>query len=71
MGASVRIYNGKQLVSTLMFPDVSAGLVFGRYGREDNSLLSVQRSGGLYVRMLPRSAKLEVSGAPRHPLHTV
>ncbi|KXZ45593.1 BBS1 protein [Gonium pectorale] len=56
----VRVYNEKLLVSvhTVNFP-VTA-LWFGRYGREDNTLLTITKTGMLDIKMLPRTANLEI-----------
>ncbi|NWX03692.1 BBS1 protein, partial [Caloenas nicobarica] len=38
--------------------DVVTGLCFGRYGREDNTLIMTTRGGALSIRMLRRRAGL-------------
>ncbi|KAJ1456008.1 ciliary BBSome complex subunit 1-domain-containing protein [Pelagophyceae sp. CCMP2097] len=64
----VRFYREKDLVDVLRINDVVAALCCGSYGREDNTLIVVTRSGALLVKMLPRSAdfdKIEASsGGP-------
>ncbi|XP_033927786.1 BBSome complex member BBS1 [Melopsittacus undulatus] len=57
----VRLYQGRSLVAVLQTPDVVTGLCFGRYGREDGSLLMATRGGALSIRVLRRRAQL---GAP-------
>jgi Bardet-Biedl syndrome 1 protein len=57
----VRVYNGKFLVHTLVTGDPVASVRFGGYGREDNTLVVVHRSGALTVKMLTRTATLEAS----------
>lgn len=47
----VRFYREKVLVDCLKCEDVVTCAQFGRYGREDNSLLMVTRSGGLVCKV--------------------
>lgn len=42
----VRMYNGKALVHTHTLPSVATALWFGRYGREENTLVTVRRGPG-------------------------
>ncbi|GIL48849.1 hypothetical protein Vafri_5272 [Volvox africanus] len=63
----VRIYNEKLLVSIHTVPNPVTALWFGRYGREDNTLITITKSGMLDIKMLPRTANLEagaVGGGP-------
>ncbi|KAG2484587.1 hypothetical protein HYH03_016628 [Edaphochlamys debaryana] len=63
----VRVYNDKLLVSIHSVPNPITALWFGRYGREDNTLISLTKSGMLDIKMLPRTANLEagsVGGGP-------
>jgi Bardet-Biedl syndrome 1 protein len=57
----IRVYNGKVLVNVINNTDVITGARFGRYGREDNTLVLVSKSGSLQIKMLPRTANLEPS----------
>ncbi|XP_062481785.1 Bardet-Biedl syndrome 1 protein, partial [Pezoporus occidentalis] len=41
----LRLYRGRSLVAVLQSPDVVTGLCFGRYGREDGTLLMATRGG--------------------------
>eukprot|EP00276_Gloeochaete_wittrockiana_P008473 CAMPEP_0184664068 /NCGR_PEP_ID=MMETSP0308-20130426/51076_1 /TAXON_ID=38269 /ORGANISM="Gloeochaete witrockiana, Strain SAG 46.84" /LENGTH=592 /DNA_ID=CAMNT_0027107225 /DNA_START=108 /DNA_END=1886 /DNA_ORIENTATION=+ len=63
----IRIYNEKHLVSNLQTRDVITGLRFGRYGREDSTLVIAFKSGALSIKMLPRLASLEVAPGPAGP----
>jgi len=63
----LRVYNGKLLVSTSKLQDVVTGMRFGRFGREDHSLILTFRGGGMAVKMLPRTANLERSLIPAGP----
>lgn len=63
----LRVYNDRHLVATHTTASPVAGLFFGRYAREDNTLVSILRNGSLEIKMLPRSANLEVSRAPSGP----
>ncbi|GLC45690.1 Bardet-Biedl syndrome 1 protein [Pleodorina starrii] len=63
----VRVYNEKLLVSIHTVPNPVTALWFGRYGREDNTLITITKSGLLDIKMLPRTANLEagaVGGGP-------
>ncbi|KAG2451137.1 hypothetical protein HYH02_004404 [Chlamydomonas schloesseri] len=63
----VRVYNEKLLVSVHLSPNPVTALWFGRYGREDNTLLAITKSGALDIKMLPRTANLEagaIGGGP-------
>jgi Bardet-Biedl syndrome 1 protein len=57
----IRVYNGKSLIHTLETNDVVMGLKFGKYAREDNTLVVAYRSGTIHIKMLPRLASLEVT----------
>mmetsp|Transcript_47681 Transcript_47681/g.152835 ORF Transcript_47681/g.152835 Transcript_47681/m.152835 type:complete len:596 (+) Transcript_47681:319-2106(+) len=63
----VRVYNDKHLVNVLQAGEPVMGLRFGRFGREDNTLLYTGRSGALSIKMLPRSANLEVTSNTTGP----
>ncbi|NWH83021.1 BBS1 protein, partial [Piaya cayana] len=39
----LRLYRGRELLCLLRTQDVVTGLCFGRYGREDGTLLSTSR----------------------------
>ncbi|NWR95780.1 BBS1 protein, partial [Furnarius figulus] len=41
----LRLYRGRTLLCTLKTQEVVTGLCFGRYGREENTLLSTTRGG--------------------------
>lgn len=55
----VRVYNDKFLVSVYQTNDSLTGLHFGRFGREEHSLVTAGRSGTLTVKILSRKATLE------------
>jgi Bardet-Biedl syndrome 1 protein len=57
----VRVYNDKALVSTFDIKDEVTGLRYGKFGREDNTLILALKSGALSVKMLPRNVDLEKS----------
>eukprot|EP00741_Cyanophora_paradoxa_P005276 tig00000865_g5115.t1 len=56
----VRLYNEKHLVSVLQTHDAVMGMRFGRYGREEASLVLSFKSGAISIKMLPRLANLDV-----------
>ena len=55
----VRIYNEKYLVNTLKMPEPVTAMKFGRFGREDSALILITKGGGLYVKILKRTANFE------------
>ncbi|KAK3242964.1 Bardet-Biedl syndrome 1 protein [Cymbomonas tetramitiformis] len=63
----VRVYNEKHLVSIHQTNDPVMGLRFGRFGREDNTMIMTHKSGTLSIKILPRHANLEVSSNPTGP----
>ncbi|XP_023566372.1 Bardet-Biedl syndrome 1 protein isoform X2 [Octodon degus] len=54
--AEVRIYHDKVLLNVIRTPDPVTSLCFGRYGREDNTLIMTTRGGGLIIKILKRTA---------------
>ena len=54
----VRLYRDKFLVDTLTLVDTPALMQFGRYDREDTSLLVITKSGGLHIFILKRNVDL-------------
>ncbi|XP_036033932.1 Bardet-Biedl syndrome 1 protein [Onychomys torridus] len=52
----VRIYRDKALLNVIHAPDAVTSLCFGRYGREDNTLIMTTRGGGLVIKILKRTA---------------
>ncbi|KAJ9510374.1 hypothetical protein QJQ45_015847 [Haematococcus lacustris] len=63
----IRVYNGRSLVGCHTVPSPTTGLLFGRYGREDNTLITLSKSGALDIKMLPRNAVLEAPPGPAGP----
>lgn len=63
----VRVYNEKYLVTMHKVPSPVTGLWFGRYGREDNTLITITRSGGLDIKILPRTVSLEATATGLGP----
>lgn len=47
----VRVYNEKLLVSVHIVPNPVTALCFGRYGREDNTLITLTKSGMLDIKV--------------------
>ncbi|GIY18457.1 bardet-Biedl syndrome 1 protein [Caerostris darwini] len=56
----IHFYQDKFLVDVLAAEDVVSAVRFGRFGREDNSLVMCMRGGGLCVKILKRTAKFEI-----------
>lgn len=63
----VRLYNGKHLVTTTETKDVVTGVKLGTFGREEGSMVLSFKSGALTVKILQRSANLEVSSCTPGP----
>ncbi|XP_075891266.1 BBSome complex member BBS1 [Nelusetta ayraudi] len=55
----VQLYRDKNLLSTIKTPDVVTSIRFGRYGREDGTLILTTKGGGLLVKILKRTATFE------------
>lgn len=65
----VQLYRDKNLLSSIRTPDVISSVRFGRYGREDGTLVMTTRGGGLMVKILKRTAAFEDrDGAAGPPL---
>ncbi|KAM8889205.1 BBSome complex member BBS1 isoform 1-T2 [Synchiropus picturatus] len=65
----VHLYRDKNLLSTLKTPDIVTSICFGRYGREDGTLIMTTKGGGLIVKILKRTAVFEErDSAPGPPL---
>lgn len=62
----VILYNEKVKICTLNCDTLLTGIVFGQYGREDACLVLVQKNGALSLKILKRTASLEV----RHYIQT-
>lgn len=54
-----RVYKDKFLVSTIRTNDPVTAIRFGRFGREDSALILITTAGGLYVKILKRTATFE------------
>ncbi|XP_026206494.1 Bardet-Biedl syndrome 1 protein [Anabas testudineus] len=65
----VQLYREKNLLSTIKTPDVVTSICFGRYGREDGTLIMTTKGGGLMVKILKRTAVFDDrDSAPGPPL---
>ena len=60
----VRIYRDKNLVDTITLSDKPQALCFGKYGRENSSLVAVLRSGAIQVLVMKRTCEYA-----DHPTH--
>jgi len=56
--STVRVYRKADLVSSVQLTSPAQALAFGRYGREDNTLVSVAANGSLNIKFVPRSNPL-------------
>lgn len=59
----VRVYAGKTLINKTQVHDVVTGMRYGRYGREDSTLVLIMKSGSIVMKILPRTASLEPNKA--------
>lgn len=57
----IRGYRDQALVDVLRVGEPIVALACGAYGRQDNALVAVTRSGALLVKMLPRIAALKAA----------
>ncbi|XP_035989122.1 Bardet-Biedl syndrome 1 protein [Fundulus heteroclitus] len=65
----VQLYREKNLLSTIRTPDMVTSICFGRYGREDGTLIMTTKGGGLMVKILKRTAVFhDQDSAPGPPL---
>nr|XP_008177855.1 Bardet-Biedl syndrome 1 protein isoform X3 [Chrysemys picta bellii] len=55
----VHMYRDKNLVDIIRTQDVVTSICFGRYGREDNTLIMTTKGGGLIIKILKRTAVFE------------
>lgn len=55
----VQLYRDKNLLSSIKTPDMITSIRFGRYGREDGTLILTTKGGGLLVKILKRTATFE------------
>ncbi|XP_037547229.1 Bardet-Biedl syndrome 1 protein [Nematolebias whitei] len=65
----VHLYRDKNLLSIIKTPDTVTSICFGRYGREDGTLIMTTKGGGLIVKILKRTAVFDDrDSAPGPPL---
>lgn len=65
----VHLYRDKNLLCSIKTPDVVTSICFGRYGREDGTLIMTTKGGGLIVKILKRTAVFDDrDNAPGPPL---
>ncbi|CAL9699155.1 unnamed protein product [Knipowitschia caucasica] len=57
----VRLYQDQWLVNTQRAPEPVTAMTFGRYGREEGTVIMATRGGGMLVRILRRTASLQKS----------
>uniref|UniRef100_A0A8C2XW12 Bardet-Biedl syndrome 1 N-terminal domain-containing protein n=1 Tax=Capra hircus TaxID=9925 RepID=A0A8C2XW12_CAPHI len=63
----VRIYHDKVLLNVIRTPEAVISLCFGRYGREDNTLIMTTLGGGLIIKILKRTAVFAEGGGEAGP----
>ena len=62
--SEVRVFRDKNLVDTIVLSDSPQALCFGKYGRENSSLVAVLKSGALQVLVMKRTCEYA-----DHPVH--
>ncbi|CAM1320405.1 BBS1 (predicted) [Pycnogonum litorale] len=55
--STVLFYREDCIIDTVHTTDIVTGIKFGRFGREDNTLILTTRSGGLIIKILKRTAQ--------------
>lgn len=63
----VQIYRDKYLIDTIKTDSAITGIQYGRFGREDCSLVLTTRKGGLLIKILKRNAVFEEKDFARGP----
>ncbi|KAK6466198.1 Bardet-Biedl syndrome 1 protein-like protein isoform X1 [Huso huso] len=67
--SEVHVYREKNLVNIVKSPDVVTSICFGRYGREDGTLIMTTKGGGLVIKILKRTAVFdEKDSTPGPPM---
>ena len=56
----IHVYQDRHRVDILDTDDTVVAMKYGRFGREDNTLVMVSRSGGLTIKILKRTAKFAI-----------
>ncbi|XP_015279385.1 PREDICTED: Bardet-Biedl syndrome 1 protein [Gekko japonicus] len=59
----VHLYQDKSLVNVIQTQEVVTSICFGRYGREDNTLVMTTKGGGLIIKILKRTAVFDKGDA--------
>jgi len=65
--SELHVYNEKHLVSVTSLDEPVLCVHWGKFGREDNTLISILKSGALDVKILPRTANMEPVGVAKGP----
>lgn len=64
--AEVQIYRDKILCDVIKAQDIVSGMRFGKFGREDCTLVMTTKGGGLIIKILKRNANFEESDLSRN-----
>lgn len=62
-GGLLQLYNGRQMVDVIKAPQTVSGVVFGRFGQEENALIMFTVDGSLMVKILKRTAHFNLQGS--------
>ena len=63
----LRVYNESTLLNTVLLKDNPSGMVFGRFGREDSTVIVTHRGGSLAIKIMSRQSNLSKSAAVTGP----
>ncbi len=69
MNGEIRLYNDKNLITTINTDDIVTSMCFGVFGREEGCLVLNFKSGGLSAKILQRQANLTASTMKPGPPH--
>ena len=67
----IHLYQDRHRVDVIETDDTIVSMKYGRFGREDNTLVMVGRSGGLTIKILKRTAKFTIKEFGELPAQTV
>ncbi|CAG2105820.1 unnamed protein product, partial [Medioppia subpectinata] len=67
----IHLYQDRHKVDILDTDDIVVAMKYGRFGREDSTLVMVSRNGALTIKILKRTAKFAIREFVEAPQHTL
>ena len=64
----IHLYQDRHRVDVLEMDDTIVAMKYGRFGREDNTLIMISRTGSLTVKILKRTAKFAIKEFDETPV---